>query len=241
MDSAPDFWSVEIERARAGDVMASLGILREILRELQYSPKSPLWEPLRLYLIDALREIVSPEPLKQFLREQHDQEADRTGKDPLTTIRMLLDETRRREEGIIEHMGDANRAFNLKKRRGNNIRSRDIFSLEAGVLHWQLRSAMEAGKSYEEAVYDVAESEGVSESTVRRAWEWRDQFHANKGEVLAHLVASGLRGGKDLDQVIRDVSQEIGVSVREVRKAWTHWSKEIDSPNSPDSVRVKSQ
>ena len=199
-DSSEDtVYSLDIERARAGDIMAARAVLRTVLWYLEHAPESRLPESLRLYLISAVNEIINPEPLKAFLREESKKgTADRSGKDSVTILRMVLAEIRRAEEGTKRLMGDANRAFHLKKKRGKGLRSSSVFTFESAILHVQVRAAMDAGRSYQDAVGDVASAEGVSESTVHRAWEWRDQYHANKGELLATLVKNGLESGKTL-------------------------------------------
>src|SRR4029077_3682714 len=111
-----DHLVIDIERARAGDVMAALGLLRTVLWQLEHRPESPLPEPLRLYLIDAFREIASPAPLKQFLQEEHKARTGQAAKGAVPIIRRMLADIQREEEGIAKLMGDANKAFHLKKK-----------------------------------------------------------------------------------------------------------------------------
>ena len=135
-----------IEAAREGDIGHAAGLLQWIAHCLENG--WPLPEPLRLYLVDALRQIAGPHGGRSF------------------TIRSIKD---LRKSGAVK-LGDANAALNLKRRRG---RKRAVIEVghEVGMLAYYVQFEMWQGNSWEEARDAVADQMGVSERTISRAWE----------------------------------------------------------------------
>lgn len=223
-----------VERARGGDLSGAILLLNQAIYCLQKG--TPFPEPLRLYLLDAFRKITKSEPLQRFLRE--DAKEQRAVQPPpvndtMAVLRDLLAHAKKVEEKTAELIGDANEALNLKPKPGKRLRSLDVFHLEAALLHVPVKAAMESGKTFQDAVADVAKSEGVSESTVARAWEWRDQYHGNKGLLLAEWVLIQTRDGQDIEQAVDHIAVQTGATKQAIRRAWRHWKDRLTGSEKP--------
>ena len=150
--SATDIAAEEmIEAARAGDVGEAAQLLAWITDCLEKG--QPLPEPLRLYLIGALRQITRADsrPFKVPGIENY-----ASPKDYLKALRS------------VRLADDANAALNLTRPRGRK-RPRALVVYESVKLHMMVLAEHLRGKTWEEATNTVADRMSLSERTISRA------------------------------------------------------------------------
>lgn len=142
-----------VKAARAGDVFAAIGLLRWTIRCLEQD--LPLPEPLRLYLIDAFRQITLTDDAErppQVLQANAD-------KFELRKLAKHMEETH-----------DARVALNLKPGPGRG-RSEAVAIAQSFLLGSSVRMEIEnKGKSWQEAIAAVADRTGFADRTISRAW-----------------------------------------------------------------------
>jgi len=145
----------KIKAAREGDVGAAASLL--VLLTDCLEEERPIPDPLRLYLIGALREITQ-------LAAPSKAGAGRIIHAVVTDKHSLRDWVERSRA-----TGDANKALNLTRRRGRMRPAIDeaLTNIFIGV---RVLVEMEKGQSWEDATATVAERLGFSSKTVIRAW-----------------------------------------------------------------------